>query len=109
MFLYHDSIWVCIYVSIYQRSQFYIYLEKKSILNRIKQHNLGIVSVSTERLHLWPYALFEYICGFDLKKYLLFYIWILWKERIDILIINGVNDTRVWDICGSEIIMELEE
>ena len=38
-----------------------------SIRNRIQRHNSGVLSVSIEPLHLWPYALFAYICGFDSK------------------------------------------
>ena len=85
-------------------------LEKTmSIRNRIQQHNSGVESVSIEPLHLQPYALFPYICGFDSKNGLLFYIERLWKERRDRLIRNGVNYTRVWALCGSEVIVELDE
>ena len=45
-----------------------------SIRRRIQQHNSGVGSVSTEPLHLQPFALFAYICGFDSKNDLLFYI-----------------------------------
>ena len=42
-----------------------------SIRTRIQQHNSGVGSVSTEPLHLRPFALFAYICGFDSKNDLL--------------------------------------
>ena len=71
------------------------------IQHRIDQHNYGVGSVSTEPLHLRRYALFAYICGFDSKYDLLFYFERPWKERRYKIIINCVNDTRVWDLCGS--------
>ena len=40
---------------------------------------------------------------------LLLYIEIICKEVRDRLIINGINDIRVWDICGSEIIIDIYE
>jgi predicted GIY-YIG superfamily endonuclease len=80
-----------------------------SIRRRIQQHNSGIGSVSTEPLHLRPYALFAYICGFDSKNDLLFYIERMWKVKRDGLIRNGVNDLKAWASCGSEIIAELDE
>jgi predicted GIY-YIG superfamily endonuclease len=59
-----------------------------SIRRRIQQHNSGVGSVSTEPLHLWPFALFAYICGFDSKNDLLFYIERIWKEKRDRLAIG---------------------
>ena len=44
-----------------------------SIRRRIQHHNSGVGSVSTEPLHLRPYALFAYICGFESKKDIFLY------------------------------------
>ena len=74
-----------------------------SICRRIQEHNGGVGSISTEPLHLRPYALFAYICGFDGKTDLLFYIERIWKERRDRLIRQGVNDAKSWALCGEEI------
>ena len=88
----------------------YSYIGKTlSIRRRIQQHNSGVGSVSTEPLHLRPYALFAYICGFDSRNDLLFYIERVWKEKRDRLIRNGVNDLKAWAYCGFEIISELNE
>ena len=80
-----------------------------SIGRRIQQHNSGVGSVSTEALHLRPFALFAYICGFASKNDLLFYIERVWKEKRDRLIRSGVNDLKAWAYCGSEVISELNE
>jgi hypothetical protein len=80
-----------------------------SIRRRIQQHKSGVGSVSTEPLHLWPFALFAYICGFDSKNDLLFCIERVWKEKRDRLIRNEVNDLKAWAYCGSEIISEFNE
>ena len=45
----------------------------------ITQYNSGLGSVSTEPLHPQPCALLEYICLFDSKTDILFYIERLWK------------------------------
>ena len=65
---------VRICVSIYQISQFYIYWKNMSFQNIIQQHKSGVGSVSMEPLHLRPYAIFSYICGFDFKKYIYYSI-----------------------------------
>ena len=44
------------------------------IWNIIQQHDSGVGYVSTEPLHLRPYAIFSYICGFDFKKYIYYSI-----------------------------------
>ena len=79
-----------------------------SIRTRTQQHNSGLISVSTDTLHLRPYALFAYICGFDSKTEI-FNVERLWKERRDRLIINGVNGTKSWDLCESEIMIDIDE
>ena len=69
-----------IYVLVSIKDIIFTYIGKTmSIRNIIQQHNSGIGSVSTYTFHIWPYALFAYICGFDSKYYLQFYIERLWK------------------------------
>ena len=79
-------------------------LVKKSIRTRIRQHNTGIGATSTEPIHLRPFALYAYICGFDGNQDLMFYVEREWKEKRNMLIRNGINDINAWARCGSEVI-----
>ena len=78
-----------------------------SIRVRIKKHNTGIGSVSTEPFHLRPYALLAYICGFDLRRELMGFVEQKWKYRRDTLIQNGNNDPIAWADVGTQIITEM--
>ena len=52
-----------VYMLISVRDNNFTYIGKTfSIRKRIQQHESGFGSVSTESLHLRPYALFAYIC-----------------------------------------------
>ena len=75
-----------------------------SIRERIKQHNSGVGSVSTEPLHLRPYALLAYICGFDLRTEYMQYIEQRWKFERDQLIKRGINDPISWAEAGGAVI-----
>ena len=44
---------------------------------RHKKYKLGYID--TQPLHLSPYALLSYICGFDIKSDFMFYIELVWK------------------------------
>ena len=100
--------YICMLISI--KDTRFSYIGKTySIRRRIQQHNSGVGSVSTEPLHLRPYALFAYICRFESKKDILFYMERVWKERRDQLRRNGVNDIKEWARCGAEIIEEVNE
>ena len=99
-----------VYMLISVKDTSFSYIGKtKSIRNRIRQHNSGVGLVATEPLHLRPYALFAYICGFDSKNDIIFYMERVWKERRDQSIRNGVNDIKAWARCGAEIIEEMDE
>ena len=97
-----------VYMLISMKDMSFTYIGKTmSICRRIQQHNSGVGSISTEPLHLRPYALFAYICGFNCKNDLLFYIERIWKEKRDVLIGQNVRDPKSWAICAEEIIEEL--
>ena len=99
-----------VYMLISMKDKGFSYIGKTlSLRSRIQQHNSGFGSMSTEPLHLRPYALFAYICGFNRRNDLLFYIELAWKEKRDQLIRNGVNDLKAWAHCSSEIISQLDE
>lgn len=98
-----------VYMLLSIKDQNFTYIGKtNNIRTRIQQHNSGLGSISTEPLHLRPYALFAYICGFDSNTDLMFYIERIWKEKRDRLIRNGVNDIKAWALCGSDVISELD-
>ena len=80
-----------------------------SIRKRIQQHNSGVGSVSTEPLHLRPYALLAYICGFNSNRELLYYIERRWKEERDKAIRNHVNNPKEWALCGNDALMGINE
>ena len=79
------------------------------IRTRIQQHNSGVGSMSTQPPHLCPYALFAYICGFNGRNDLLFYIERIWKEKRDQLIRNGIDNAKSWALSGDEVINNLDE
>ena len=81
----------------------------KYICTKIQQHNSGIRLVETEPFNLWTYALLVYICGFESNNYMLYYIEIVWKERVYILGDNGVHDIKPWAGRGYQVISELDE
>ena len=90
------------------KDQRYTYIGKtNNIRTRIQQHNSGVGSISTEPLHLRPYVLFAYICGFESNNDLMFYVEQIWKQKRDRLIRNGVNDIKAWAFCGSDVISEV--
>ena len=99
-----------VYMLLSMKDRNFTYIGKTfSIRTRIKQHNSGIGSTSTEPMHLRPYALFAYICGFNKNNDLMLYIERVWKEKRDQLIRNGVNDPKAWAYCGEEIINIINE
>ena len=75
-----------------------------SIRNRIKQHDSGVGSVSTEPLHLRPYALLAYICGFDLWTEYMQYIEQRCKFERDKLIKRGINGPISWAEAGGTVL-----
>ena len=57
-----------VYMLVSVRDGSFAYFGKtNSIRTRIMQHNRGIGSLSTEPFHLHPFALYAYICGFNLN------------------------------------------
>ena len=92
------------------RDQNFSYIGKtNSIRRRIQEHNSGTGSVSTEPLHLRPYALFAYICGFNCQNDLLLYIEREWKAKRDRLIRHGVNDLKASAYSANEVISGVDE
>ena len=88
----------------------YAYIgETICIRDRLKQHNSGHGSLSTEPAYLRPFCVMAYICGFNGEKTLRRFVEQKWKERRDVLIRNGINDVRQWAKCGNDVIQHLNE
>ncbi len=83
--------------------------ETNCLRDRLKQHNSGYGSLSTEPSYLRPFAVMAFICGFNGEKNLRRFIEQKWKEKRDSLVQNGINDIRRWAHCGNEVIDNLDE
>lgn len=75
-----------------------------NIIRRLRQHNSGVGSSSTEPLHLRPYAVLAYICGFGKNRERMFSMERKWKEERDRLIRLGVRDARQIAESGHSLI-----
>ena len=70
-----------VYMLISVRSADFVYIGKtKNLIERLRAHNYGYGSSSTEPAHPRPYALFACICGFNENNHLMYYIENKWKE-----------------------------
>ena len=88
----------------------YAYVGETECLRRkLKEHNSGYNSCSTEPSYLRPFAVMAYICGFDGKNTLRQYIKQKWEDRRNELVNNGVNDLREWARCGNDVIQNTNE
>ena len=97
-----------VYMLISLRSEDFFYIGKTKDLNqRLKSHQSGYGSYSTMPEHLRPYAYYAYLCGFNGDKSLMFYIERQWKERVNRMKRNGINDPRVWAHNGGNEMLNL--
>ena len=80
-----------------------------AIWRRIQQNNTWLGCVLTEPIHLWTYALFACITGFNARSSFLFYTEAKWKQYHNILIRQGVNDLKAWARYGPEIISSIND
>ena len=70
----------------------FTYIGKTKDIRRILQEkNSGEGSNTTESIHLRPYEIFAYICGFNNKNTLTMNVEKEWKNKRDHLIRNGEN------------------
>lgn len=72
--------------------------------SRLNNHNCGYGSSSTEPIHLRPFAVMAYICGFEGCDTMMLSIERKWKEVRDNLIVQGMNDPREWARSGRSVI-----
>ena len=100
-----------VYMLMSLRMRGYIYIgTTKSIRRRLREHNSGFGSASTEPTYLRPYALIAYICGFGGgRSDLRLHIENRWKRKRDELIGNGVSDFQTIALSANTIIHSLNE
>ena len=99
-----------VYMLISIKNQDFAYIGKTNcIRTRLRQHNSGVGSTSTQPIHLRPFALHAYICGFNCNQELMFYIERKWKEVRNIKIRLGINDIKEWARCATEVIADIDE
>ena len=100
-----------VYMLVSLRIKDFIYIGTTNcIRSRLKAHNCGHGSTSTEPTYLRPYALFAYICGFGGgRKDLRYHIEKTWKEKRDELIRNGNTNHRSIALSANSIIRGLNE
>ena len=93
------------------RNKEYTYIgECKCIVSKLYDHNSGYNNINVTPVHYRPYAIMGYICGFNGEnKELQQYIRNRWKEKRDILIEEGYNDTKDMIKAGKDVINELDE
>ena len=92
-----------------KRQTYYYIREIQCLRTRLRNHNSGYGSSSTEPTYLRSFSVMTYICGFNGNPLLLFYVERRWKERSKYLKDNGNNDPRQWARSGSDIIQNINE
>ena len=80
----------------------------KSIRRRLREHNTGYRSTQSTPIHLRPYALVAYICGFDGDRGLMRHLESKWQLKREELCANGINDWKEWARSGIEVIDEFD-
>ena len=92
-----------VYFLISCRDATYSYIgTTKYIRKRLNQHNSGFGSRSTNPLHLRPFAIYAYICGFNGNQLLRFHLENEWKRRQDYLIQRNIS-------CRKELAMSVND
>ena len=92
-----------VYFLISCRDATYSYIgTTKCIRKRLNQHNSGFGSRSTNPLHLRPFVIYAYICGFNGNQLLRFHLENEWKRRRDYLIQRNIS-------CRKELAMSVND
>ena len=97
-----------VYMLISLRLDNFFYIGKIKDLNqRMRSHQSGRGSNSTQPQNLRPYAYFAYIFGFNEKETMIFYIERKWKEFILGIRNQGIHDQNIWASEGGNSILNL--
>ena len=98
-----------VYMLISTRKQDFVYIGKTLDLNtRLRSHNSGHGSRTSQPLHLRPYSFFAYICGFNGNESLMYYIEQKWKNNIARLISQGEQRPHQWARRGGNELMNCD-
>ena len=98
-----------VYMLIRLRMRDFCYIGKtKDLHQRMRSHQSGNGSTSTQPEHLCPYVFFAYICGFEGDERMMFYVEQKWKECIHALRMQGIHDPRVWANNGGNDVLNLD-
>ena len=79
----------------------------KDLNQRLRAHQSGYGSNSTQPEHLRPYAYFAFICGFNGNERMMYYVENKWKQNINRLKNLGIQDPRIWANEGGNDILNL--
>ena len=97
-----------VYMLISLRTRDFVYVGKtKDLHERIRSHQSGNGSLSSQPEHLRPYAYFGYICGFNGNETMMFYVEEKWKEEIKRLRARGIHDPKQWASRGGNEVLNL--
>ena len=97
-----------VYMLISLRCNDFVYIGKTKDLNqRLRAHQSGNGSYTTQPEHLRPYCYFAYICGFDGNEATMFYIERQWKEIVVRMKTQGIHDPRLWACMGGNEVLNL--
>ena len=97
-----------VYMLISLRQKDYFYIGKTFDLHqRLRAHQSGYGSISTQPEHLRPYAYFAFVCGFDGNNSLMYYLESKWKESVVRIRNRGIRDARIWAAEGGNDLLNL--
>ena len=99
-----------VYMLISIRNKKAIYIgETKCLRTRLRQHNSGHGSHSTDVESLRPFRVFAYVCGFDGNSKIRLKLEELWKRNRDQKLRQRVNDPRELAYCVMPTITHINE
>jgi predicted GIY-YIG superfamily endonuclease len=97
-----------VYMLISLRSNDFCYIGKtKDLHQRMRSHQSGHGSLSSQPEHLRPYAYFAYICGFNGNETMMYYVENQWKQSLNNIRNQGIQDPKVWAQRGGNDVLNL--
>jgi predicted GIY-YIG superfamily endonuclease len=97
-----------VYMLISLRSNDFCYIGKtKDLHQRMRSHQSGHGSLSSQPEHLRPYAYFAYICGFNGNETMIYYVENQWKQSLNNIRNQGIQDPKVWAQRGGNDVLNL--
>ena len=97
-----------VYMLISLRSNDFCYIGKtKDLHQRMRSHQSGHGSLSSQPEHLRPYAYFAYICGFNGNETMMYYVENQWKQSLNNIRNQVIQDPKVWAQRGGNDVLNL--